>query len=627
MFFLPNHEKLKSIIRPLGWAVAILPVLTAVQFAAFWLRFEGQLGPEQLEMIRTTLVWVLLVKVAVFGWFGLLRSWSRCMTFHDLMTVCKAATVSSLILVLGYFLIFPDVDIPRSVFLMDWGVTIAAVGSLRSVTRLMAEREPPLFMSYGKSPVFIVGANDSGEALLRSIRRNRSLSYRVVGFITDDSATLRSRIDGVPVIGQLDQTAGLAEQYGVSDVLITAGELPGRSVRRLVEDCRRRGVEVKVLPSYEQLLHGSMDVRPRTVSIEDLLHRDPVQLDMRAMHQWIHDRVLLVTGSAGSIGSEICRQLIQFSPRKMILIDRSENGQFYLERELRHLGPAEQIDVMIGDIDDHSRMEHVFKTHRPDIVFHAAAYKHVPLMESNPGEAVKNICLATRTLADLADQNNVGSFVMISTDKAVRPTSIMGTCKRVAEIYVQALSEVSSCRFVTVRFGNVLDSAGSVVPIFRDQIAKGGPVTVTHPEMHRYFMTIPEASQLVIQAGAMGNGGEIFVLRMGEPVRIADLASDMIRLSGLREGEDIEIEFTGIRPGEKLFEELYTEREQHVPTAHGKIMIAVCQTRSIKEMNDVFEQLERLSHDPGVQLIDQLRTIVPEYHSGDVYVARVRQAA
>jgi FlaA1/EpsC-like NDP-sugar epimerase len=341
-----------------------------------------------------------------------------------------------------------------------------------------------------------------------------------------------------------------------------------------------------------------------------------VQLNLRELHHWLDDRVLLITGSAGSIGSEICRQLLQFAPRKLVLVDQSETGQFFLERELQPIANRTELAVCLADVCDEDRMRGIFEAHRPDIVFHAAAYKHVPLMETNPSEAVRNIVLATRTVADLAYHFAVSSFVMISTDKAVNPANIMGACKRVAELYVQSLSDQSDCRFVTVRFGNVLDSAGSVVPVFRSQLAAGGPITVTHPEMTRYFMTIPEASQLVIQAGAMGQGGEIFVLDMGEPVRILDLASDMIRLSGLREGEDIEIEFTGIRPGEKLHEELHVSGEHHLATSHPKILITHCSHKGFDQISVAVDRLLSKTSAPVETIRAELQRIVPGFSGG-----------
>jgi len=599
----------------------LLPVFVALHFASYWLRFDGKLGQSEWNALYITIVWAVLIKLALFGWFRVYQGWTRYVTFYDLMTMIKAITASSLLLLLADYLFHPAVTTARSVFLMDWGLTIVVVGGIRSLARFLEESRGSVLLSVGKTPVFIVGANDSGEALLRSIRRNSKLPYMVVGFIAEDERSLQSNIGGVPVVGMLDETCHLAAEYGVPEVLMTAGELSGQQVRGLVDEGRRANVSVKVLPSYEQLLRGSVDLRPRHVSIEDLLRRDPVQLNMQDLHCWLDDGVLLVTGSAGSIGSEICRQLLQFSPKRLVLVDRSENGQFFLERELRVLAPHAHIDVCIADINDERRMNQVLSEYQPDVIFHAAAYKHVPLMEAHPGEAVKNITLASRLLANLADQHGVSSFVMISTDKAVNPTSVMGTCKRAAELYVQALADSSQCRFITVRFGNVLDSAGSVIPIFREQIAAGGPVTVTHPDMRRYFMTIPEASQLVIEAGAMGRGGEIFVLDMGEPVKIRDLAEDMIRLSGLKPGEDIEIEYAGTRPGEKLFEELHCDGEQHLPTSHPKIMVAQCDRSDMDEVSDTLDHLARIADGPSDVILSRLSQIVPQYQRQEPAVA------
>lgn len=594
-------------------AAASWPLFAMVYFGCYWLRFEGDLNERELGVFFSTVGWVACLKVAAFAYFRVYQGWGRYVTFHDLTLLLKATTAASFAILMVDFLLFPATSAPRSVFLMDWGLSIVAIGGIRSLARLWEERELSSLFSGGTAPVLIVGANDSGEALLRAIRRNPRLAYRVVGFIAEDAKSLGSQIGGVPVIGQLKDTCELAGKYNISDVFITAGELAGQQVRQLVDEARQAKINVKVLPSYEQLLSGSVDLRPREVSIEDLLRREPVQLNVAELHRWLDDRVLMVTGSAGSIGSEICRQLAQFSPRRLVLVDRSENGQFFLEHELKRLAPGLDIRVLIGDVTDAGRMQTLFQTHLPDVVFHAAAYKHVPLMEAHPGEAIKNIVMATKLLADLAESSGVSSFVMISTDKAVNPTSVMGVSKRVAELYVQAIASDSACQFVTVRFGNVLDSAGSVVPIFRQQIAAGGPLTVTHPDMLRYFMTIPEASQLVIQAGAMGRGGEIFVLDMGEPVKIVDLAKDMIRLSGLELGKDIDIQFTGRRPGEKLFEELNCQGERHRPTSHPKIMVAESEKADLPALRAALQHLRAIADGPETQIVAALQTIVPQY--------------
>ncbi len=609
-------------------AAALAPVFLAVHYLAYWLRFEGVLTERELNQLAATVLYVVFVKLAVFGWLRVYEGWSRYLTFHDLITIVQASTASSLALAVGDYLFFPALIVPRSVFLMDWGGTNATIGALRSLSRLVQERGWIKHRALAKTPVLIVGTNDSGETLLRIIRCHRSVPYRVIGFVTEDPARLATRIGGVPVLGTLDQTCTLARNNHVSEVLITASELAGRQVRQLVDRAQECGVIVKVLPSYDQLLRGNLDLRPRPVSIEDLLRREPVQLDQRGLHRWIDDRVLLVTGSAGSIGSEICRQLVPFAPRRLVLVDRAENGQFFLEQDLNELAPQLDIQICVADANDGGRMESIFRQHHPDIVFHAAAYKHVPMMETNCGEAIKNIVVMTQRLCDLATSHGVGSFVMISTDKAVNPTSVMGACKRVAELYVQSLAHRSTCRFVTVRFGNVLDSAGSVVPLFRQQIARGGPVRVTHPGMTRFFMTIPEAAQLVIQAGAMGQGGEIFVLDMGQPVRIVDLACDMIRLSGLRVGEDIELQFTGVRPGEKLYEELNFVTERAVATGHPKIKVADSDPLPAEKISTAIGRLSELVEAPPELIVRELTRIVPQFqHAPHRTTAPPRRAA
>ena len=600
----------------------LAPMFAAVYLLAWMLRFEGQLASLPWRQVLLSLVVAVGLKVFVFAGIYGGNHWGRYLTFHDLGTLAQAATVSSMLMLFGDFLIVPDRNIPRSVFLMDWCGTIVCVGALRAMVRWVRERGNEI-MNGGGRPVLIVGANDTGEALLREIRRNSALPYRVEGFLASDSTSVGSKIGGVPVLGTTKDTCQIAKQYGLDQVLITAGDLSGKQVRQLVSDGQRDNVNVSVLPSFEQLLNGRVGLRPREVSIEDLLRRAPVQLDQEKLQSWLKDRTILVTGGAGSIGSEICRQLLQFHPAKLIIVDRNECNQFFLERELQANFPDVELAICMADVCDQERMEQIFEDHEPSVVFHAAAYKHVPLMEVNRGQAVKNIVSLTKNLADLADAHDVESFVMISTDKAVNPTSVMGACKRVAELYVQSLAETSPCRFVTVRFGNVLDSAGSVIPIFRQQISRGGPVTVTHEKMVRYFMMIPEASQLVIQAGCMGAGGEIFVLDMGEPVKIMDLARDMIQLSGLSVGDDIEIEITGIRPGEKLYEELHVDGERHIETSHPKIMVAESAKMNRFEIVRGIKRLENLVHMPGAMIMSELHRLIPQLRHTEVLPSSV----
>jgi FlaA1/EpsC-like NDP-sugar epimerase len=501
--------------------------------------------------------------------------------------------------------------IPRSVILLDWGVTLMLLAGVRMTPRLIRDFQWKPFQKSRGAKVLIVGANDAGEALLRSVRTSATLQYQVIGFVDDRPQFQGRRIAGVPVMGNQSEISELVTKHAINEVFITSGTLSGKAVRNLLDLAAESGFRVKVLPSYEQLVRERVDVNPRSVAITDLLRRPSVQLDVVRIRDWLSGKVVLVTGSAGSIGSEICRQLLELTPKKIVLVDRSETGQFFLERELRQIAPHIEVEVAMADLTDRDRLHTIFKHHQPQIIFHAAAYKHVPLMEAHPGEAIKNIVLATKNVVDLAEEFHAESFVMISTDKAVNPTSVMGSCKRLAEQYVEAKASTSPCRLVTVRFGNVLDSAGSVVPIFREQIARGGPVTITHPDMVRYFMLIPEAAQLVIQAGAMGCGSEIFVLDMGEPVKIMDLARDMIQLSGLRVDEDIEIAITGLRPGEKLYEELYSDHEQHLPTNHDKIMTAVGQPRRLLEVLHDINELSDLLEEPNDVVRAALAEIIP----------------
>jgi FlaA1/EpsC-like NDP-sugar epimerase len=606
-------RQLRCALRQLKWALLLLPVFVGSYYFSYWLRFEGQMSHARMQVFSSTVVYVVLIKLASFGWFRVYQGCGRLVTFYDLVALVKAATGSLLVTVLLDRFLVSTHTIPRSVFLLDWGATIVLIGGIRALLRATREHNRSLFVSGDRLPAFIVGANDAGEALLRTMIRSGESTYQVVGFLDDDDRRQGTRIGGVPVIGKSYQICPLAERHGVHDVLIAAGSLSGKQVRQLVEQARRHSICVKVLPSYEQLINGKLEIRARPVLIDDLLSREPIQLEMDDLCQWIDNRVLLVTGSAGSIGAEISRQLLQFSPKKIILCDRNENGQFFLERELRPFAQKAELEVCIADILDERRMRGVLEEHRPDIIFHAAAYKHVPLMEAHPGEAAKNIVFATKQLADLAILADVRSFVLISTDKAVNPTSVMGACKRAAELYVQSLAEVSSCRFVTVRFGNVLDSAGSVVQVFNQQIADGGPVTVTDKRMYRYFMTIPEAARLVIQAGAIGEAGEILLLDMGDPVRIVDLAAEMVRLSGLRVGEDVEIEIVGMRPGEKLVEQLCASGETLRPTRHPKILVAEQARRDPAAILRWVEQLQNLADEQPSLVVRQLRRIVPEY--------------
>jgi FlaA1/EpsC-like NDP-sugar epimerase len=594
-------------------ATAFLPIFIAIYYLGYWLRFEGQLSFCEWESFRCSVGWVVFVKLAWFAGLRVCRGWRRPVSFYDLGVLLSAAGAAAITVILIYYLLVPYPFIPRSVLVFDWVATIVVVGGLRSLLRGWREVIWLLSRPAGQVRVLIAGAEESGALMLRAIRQTGRPKYRVVGFIGCDAKLVGMRIEGLPIVGVVGEMSRLVQRYAAQQVIVAQEEFSGEELRKIIDQAQQNQFDVRVLPGYRQLIDGNLIVQPQPVSIEDLLRRKTVKLDVEDIRQWIDGQTILVTGSAGSIGSEICRQLLQFSPRRIVALDRSETGQFFLEQDLKPLAKNARIDLVLADVLDQDRLSDILHRHLPQVIFHAAAYKHVPLMEKQPGEAVKNIVTATRRLAELAMKSAVSSFVLISTDKAVNPSSVMGACKRVAELYVQSLSGRSQCRFATVRFGNVLDSAGSVVQVFRRQIASGGPLTVTHPDIRRYFMTISEAARLVIQAGAIGKDGQILLLDMGEPIRIIDLAADMIRLSGLRVGDDVRIQIVGLRPGEKMFEELHAADEQRLHTSHPKIIVAQGNRLQSDALPGNISELERLALTDPHKISAQLHEIVPEY--------------
>lgn len=563
---------------------------TASLLGAYALRFDFRIKPEHAQILAVSLPFLLIFRLAAFYLGGLFRGLWRYTGARDLVGIIRWTSLSSVAYLAFLHIGFQGFS--RSVVAIEWLTAVIVIGGTRFLARFLYARrfvvaEPGL----SRMRVLVIGAGDAGEMLLREIQKRHGARYEPVGLVDDDRAKRGEQIHGVRVVGTIEDIPHVARDLRVDEAIIAVPSASGAQMRRIVDLCKHAGVRFKTMPGVDQLIDGRVAVSQlRDVDIEDLLGRDPVKLDMASISATIAGRVVMVSGAGGSIGSEICRQVCRFGPSALVLVERAENNLFHIHRELLARFPKLELVPCIGDVSDAQRMAAVFERRRPAIVFHAAAHKHVPMMEWNPGEAVKNNVFGTKTLADMADRYGVERFVMISTDKAVNPTSVMGASKRVAEIYVQALSQRSKTRFVTVRFGNVLGSAGSVVPIFKEQIAAGGPVTVTHPEMTRYFMTIPEASQLVLEAGAMGNGGEIFILDMGEPVKIADLARELITLSGLTPGEDIEIVFSGMRPGEKLFEELSVDSESADRTGHPKIFVGRFRPHA-------WEQVQRQLHD------------------------------
>ncbi len=577
---------------------------------------------------------VVALKLLVFGLMGLYRSSWRYVSMRDVTQIAKGSFISFVwIFVIVYtaqnlefiarllgfdefaFAPFGESGFPDSVLVLDFAGTVGLVCGARFLFRLYHEEVQPL--QEGPTPkVLILGAGDAGENVVREILRQPVLQYRVVGFLDDDRTKWGAQIHGIEILGGIDRIKEICREHAVDEILIAMPSATRKQIRRVVELCQGTNLRFKTLPAMADLIAGRANVQQiRDVDINDLLGRAPVQLDTAEIAKFIGGRVVMVTGAGGSIGSEMCRQVARFRPQRLLLVEQAEQNLFDVDRELRADFPDIDIVAYIADIGDHGRIERIFEREQPSAVFHAAAHKHVPMMESNPGEALKNNILGTRTVADAASKCGCEKFVMISTDKAVNPTSIMGGSKRIAEMYIQALNERVATQFVTVRFGNVLGSSGSVVPIFQGQIAGGGPVTVTHPDMVRFFMTISEASQLVLQAASMGHGGEIFVLDMGEPVKIVDLARDLITLSGLRPGEDIEIKFVGIRPGEKLYEELAIEGEDVSRTAHPKIGIW---QRRPENWDGLLQAIDGLLGDANK--LDReatrrrLKQVVPEFH-------------
>jgi len=594
-------------------------VTSNMQFQRDWL----------VEQYPVLLVFFLIVKIPVFGLFGQYRGWWRYVGISDLLGMLRASLVSTLLIVtLWFVIIYVDPvrsNLPAAVFKISQGVfmtdmfgTILLPAGLRIIIRLYYEEFRTIEGSRLKR-FLIVGAGNAGEALLREIHRMPVAQYDVIGFIDDDPLKQGISIHGIRVLGTVQQLPQICKDRNIEEIAIAMPSATHHQLRRVIQVCEGTKIRFRTVPVITDIASGKFRVSQiRDVDINDLLGREVVQLDLDSIETFAKGKTILVTGAGGSIGSEMCRQICQFSPKVLLLVEQAENPLFYIERELRARFPTVSIMPVICDIADQNRVNEIFDNYKPDVVIHAAAHKHVPLMELNPSEAIKNNVVGTQTVANAADKYGATNFVMISTDKAVNPTSVMGSSKRIAEMYIQDLSRTSKTQFVTVRFGNVLGSEGSVVPIFKKQIAEGGPVTVTHPEMKRYFMTIPEASQLVLQAATMGKGGEIFVLDMGEPVKIVDLAKELITLSGFRPGEDIEMVFTGLRPGEKLFEELRIEGEDMQRTRHPKIRIwkniPLDRERLRAGINELVLTAKEQNHDQMAQKIKQL---VPEYSLGN----------
>jgi FlaA1/EpsC-like NDP-sugar epimerase len=539
--------------------------------AAFWLRFNLDLPQPYLAVLLESLLWVIPLQAVVFWRFGLYRGIWRYASIPDLKRILLAVGITALAIPAGVVML--QLPVPRSVLVLDPLLLALIMSGSRVAYRMWKERNLRSITDGEREPVVVIGAEEAAVGLLKDLER--SAQWRVAAVFDDDPAKIGRQLQGVPVLAALGELPCHLDRLGVQHAIIAMPAATHTVRRRAVEICTKAGLKVMTVPSYDDLVSGKVTVSQiRHVELDDLLGRDPVVLDAGGLKEWIGNRTIMVTGAGGSIGSELCRQLARFRPRQLILFELSEFALYSIEQEFHRSFPGLSVICAIGDVKDDVRVDQLMATYRPSVVFHAAAYKHVPLMETgNAWQAVCNNVTGTHVVAHAAIRNEVEKFVLISTDKAINPTSVMGASKRLAELVCQTLQPAAGTRFVMVRFGNVLGSTGSVIPKFREQIAAGGPVTVTHPEIRRYFMSIPEAAQLVMQAGLMGQGGEIFVLDMGEPVMIADLARDLIRLSGFSENE-IRIAFTGLRPGEKLYEELLSDAEKSLPTPHPKLRIA-----------------------------------------------------
>ncbi len=601
-------------------------------YAAHLVRFDFDIPTQHWQTFIQMLPIVLISKISIFYFFDLYRGMWRYTSITDLVNIIKASSLSTLIII--SFILFSTrfVGFSRSVFIIDWCFTILFISGYRMLIRLYFEHfgeDKPRLISIrkalnifnrkraGDKRLIIIGAGNCGEKIYREIRDNVRLQYNVVGFLDDDSAKVGKKIHGIPVLGHIRELKTVGSKVMADEALIAIPSANSSQMRTIVANCKESGIRFKTVPGMGELINGKVTVNAiREVAYRDLLGREVINLDEERIEGYIKGQCVLVTGAGGSIGSELCRQISRFRPRDIILYERAESPLFEIELELKKNFPYIRILAVLGDIRDRAQLSHAFSNSRPQVVFHAAAYKHVPLMELQPWKAVKNNILGTRNMIDISNQYSVERFVFVSTDKAVRPVNIMGATKRVSEVLVQGQNGlgISSTHFVIVRFGNVVGSVGSVVPLFKKQIESGGPVTVTHPEMTRYFMTIPESCQLILQAGAMGEGGEIFILDMGTPVKIDDMARDLIRLSGFEPDVDIKIEYVGLRPGEKLYEELIIEGEGIVPTSHEKIMALKGEPYDQKFLNDKIDELRCLAHQQDAKRIGLLlQELVPEY--------------
>jgi FlaA1/EpsC-like NDP-sugar epimerase len=593
-------------------------LIVAAWRLTFFLRFDQSTPIFYRHLLDWQVVaMVVAIKLSVFVLFGFYNRWWRYVSTRDMWGAARGVTVASALTYLILYAFPPAITsrLPRSIAALDFLLLLAFVAGTRLLARTLIERPPAGLVAHGKE-VLIIGAGDAGQLMVREMQRNRQLHYTPIGFVDDDPRKRGDRIHGVRVLGTTDELAHLLRDNKPDEVLIAIPSAPGRVRQLIVETCRAEDVPVKTLPGLHELIAGDLNLgrQIRPVQVEDVLGRQQVEVDLGLVAAYVKDKTVLVTGAGGSIGSELCRQLARLGAARLVLVDKGESALFEIERELIDERNFSAAIAVLANSGDRGKMRQVFDQYRPQVLFHAAAYKHVGMLEANPLQAVANNVLATRSLAEVAVEFGVERFVLISTDKAANPKNVMGQSKAVCEWIIEsfALHPEVDTRFVAVRFGNVLGSSGSVIPIFRKQIERGGPVTVTNPEMTRFFMTIPEASSLVVQAGAMGGRGQVYVLDMGEPVKIYELAKQMIRLSGRNE-DDIPIVFTGARAGEKVHEVLWNEGEAVGPTSHPKIMRAARPQIDAAWLEEALAELERLVDEGDtVAVVAKLQAMVSE---------------
>jgi FlaA1/EpsC-like NDP-sugar epimerase len=609
-------------------------LLTFSLYAAHLVRFDFAIPSYFKLSFFRILPFLIFIKIICFYFFDLYRGMWRYTSIADLMNIIKASSVSTLLVLV--FILFSSrfIGFSRSVFFIDWCFTILIISGFRMGVRFyfesIGENQSwsntirsffgPLHSNIpGSKNLLIIGAGDCGEKIYREIRDNARLQYKVVGFLDDNPVKVGNKIHGIPVLGKISDINFLAKKASADEVLIAIPSSNAEQMRNIVNFCKESEIEFKTMPSYGELINGRVTVNAiREVAYRDLIGREPIKLDEKKIGAYLQGQTVLVTGAGGSIGSELCRQICRFKPSKIVLYERAESPLYEVELELKQNYKGIPVFPILGDVQDIEQLEKTFEVFHPHSIFHAAAYKHVPMLELQPWKAIENNILGTVNLVETTNKYNVERFVFVSTDKAVRPTNIMGTTKRISEMLIQSQNNNRSCntRFTIVRFGNVVGSVGSVVPLFKKQIAKGGPVTVTDQEVTRYFMTIPEACQLILQAGALAseNCVEVYLLDMGTPIKIADMAKDLIRLSGFEPDVDIKIEYIGLRPGEKLYEELITEGEGIVSTSHEKIMALRGQEFNPEMLNGKIDELTLMAkkQDPN-QIKQKLQEIVPEY--------------